>query len=258
MSVFHKLIKALLPPSRASNGLVVHINGQAISLLIVRRAGMKRMTLRLRLSDGAFVLTAPPRVARLALQSFAERHTSWIAARLQTQAQAISLAPQQQIALRGQPHRLVHIERVRGGVQLERGEDGAAEIRVTCAHSHFERRLRQFLHKEAAKDLQEAVQRHASTLGVSVARIVVRDQSSRWGSCSVRGVLSFSWRLILTPPFVLNYLAAHEVAHVQEMNHSPQFWQLVARLDPHHKQAEKWLKDNGQALQLIGRARPAA
>ena len=83
------------------------------------------------------------------------------------------------------------------------------------------RRVRDFLKREAKRDLEAASRRAAEALGVTVKRVSVRDQSSRWGSCSTTGVLSYSWRLILAPPFVLDYLAAHEVAHLVEMNHSP-------------------------------------
>ncbi len=86
-------------------------------------------------------------------------------------------------------------------------------------------------------------------LGVSVKRISVRDQSSRWGSCSTTGVLSYSWRLILAPPFVLDYLAIHEVAHLVEMNHSPRFWRLVSRMCPDAERAKVWLD--------VARRRPA-
>ena len=91
------------------------------------------------------------------------------------------------------------------------------------------RRVGDFLRREAQRDLEAASRRAAEQLGVSIKRISVRDQSSRWGSCSTTGVLSYSWRLILAPPFVLDYLAVHEVAHLVEMNHSPRFWRLVNR-----------------------------
>ena len=92
----------------------------------------------------------------------------------------------------------------------------------------------------------------AAALGVAVKRITVRDQSSRWGSCSTTGLLSFSWRLILAPSHVLDYLAAHEVAHLVEMNHSPRFWRLVQRLCPDHDRAKAWLDAHGADLHRYG------
>ena len=95
--------------------------------------------------------------------------------------------------------------------------------------AHLARRVRDYLKREAKHDLEAASRRYAGELGVTVRRVAVRDQVSRWGSCTAAGVLSFSWRLILAPPYVLDYLAAHEVAHLVEMNHSRRFWRVVAR-----------------------------
>ena len=97
------------------------------------------------------------------------------------------------------------------------------------------RRVADFLKREARKDLEVAVARHSKRLGVKPRRIVLRDTVSRWGSCSSTGGLNFSWRLILAPPFVLDYLAAHEVAHIVHMNHSPMFWKLTRRLLSRHR-----------------------
>jgi hypothetical protein len=91
-------------------------------------------------------------------------------------------------------------------------------------------------------------------LGVVVKRVTVRDQSSRWGSCSTNGVLSFSWRLILAPDFVLDYLAAHEVAHLVELNHSQRFWRLVKRIYPNFARAKAWLDLHGTDLHRYGPA----
>ena len=82
--------------------------------------------------------------------------------------------------------------------------------------------------------------------------ISIRDQTTRWGSCSSRGHLSFSWRLVLAPPHVLDYVAAHEVAHLQEMNHGPRFWELVRITMPHMDEARNWLKENGAKLHSYG------
>jgi predicted metal-dependent hydrolase len=89
-------------------------------------------------------------------------------------------------------------------------------------------------------------------LGVEFRRISVRDQTSRWGSCSSTGVLSYSWRLIFAPPFVLEYLAAHEVAHLVEMNHSRRFWRLVEHICPHVGRAKTWLDAHGGDLHRYG------
>jgi predicted metal-dependent hydrolase len=100
----------------------------------------------------------------------------------------------------------------------------------------------------ARKDLTEAAHRHAAAMGVRVRRISIRDQNSRWGSCSSQGALSFSWRLIMAPSFVLDYVAVHEVAHLVHMNHGPKFWRLVLSHCSQAKPARDWLKRHGGEL----------
>ncbi|HKM88237.1 MAG TPA: SprT family zinc-dependent metalloprotease, partial [Xanthobacteraceae bacterium] len=117
---------------------------------------------------------------------------------------------------------------------------------------HIDRRIGDFLRREAKHDLETASLKFAADLGVKIGRVAVRDQSSRWGSCSTSGVLSFSWRLILAPSYVLDYLAAHEVVHLLEMNHSARFWRLVQRLCPGHERAKVWLDVHGTDLHRYG------
>ena len=105
-----------------------------------------------------------------------------------------------------------------------------------------------FLKHEARTALAPAVDHHAASLGVTPARLTLRDTRSRWGSCTARGDLMFSWRLIMAPPEVLDYVAAHEVAHLVEMNHSRAFWDTVARTCPGFEEPRRWLKQNAEAL----------
>ena len=113
-----------------------------------------------------------------------------------------------------------------------------------------------FLKREAKRDLEAASRSAAEALGVAIKRVSIRDQSSRWGSCSTTGRLSYSWRLILAPRFVLDYLAAHEVAHLVEMNHSRRFWRLVERICPNVARAKAWLDAHGTDLHRYGMQRP--
>jgi len=118
--------------------------------------------------------------------------------------------------------------------------------------THAPRRVLDFLKREARKALEARVLHHAARLGVKPSRITVRDTASRWGSCSTARALSFSWRLILAPDFVLDYVVAHEVAHLREMNHGPRFWAHVKGLICDMKAAQNWLKNNGRELQRYG------
>jgi predicted metal-dependent hydrolase len=113
------------------------------------------------------------------------------------------------------------------------------------------RRVLDFLKKQAREDLSNAIDFHAERLGVKPKSISIRDSKTRWGSCSSNGTLSFSWRIILAPSDILDYLAAHEVAHLREMNHSPRFWKLVEDTCPHTKQSRAWLKAHGAILHAL-------
>src|SRR5262245_4765877 len=186
----------------------------------------RRYTLRIDAAAREVVLTIPPRGSLREAREFAQRHGAWIAARLKRLPRATPFAHDVVVPLRGVPHRIVHRHNARGTVWTE--QDGAGEpvICVAGEPPHHNRRVGDFLKREARRDLDAASRRYAKQLDVTIKRISVRDQSSRWGSCSNSGVLSFSWRLIFAPPFVLDYLAAHEVAHLVELNHSPKFWRL--------------------------------
>ena len=223
-----------------------------VYLVRVRRhRAARRYTLRIHSATRDVVLTMPPRGSLTQAREFAEKHGAWIAARLQRIPEAAPFADGTVLPLRGTAHRIVHRRAARGTVWIET----AAEERLLCVAGqapHVARRVRDFLKREAKRDLEAASRRAAAALAVGIKRVSVRDQSSRWGSCSTSGVLSYSWRLILAPPFVLDYLAAHEVAHLIEMNHSRAFWRLVERICPHMRSAKSWLEAHGAELHRYG------
>ncbi|MCO5090827.1 M48 family metallopeptidase [Bosea sp. (in: a-proteobacteria)] len=230
---------------------VVHA-GTLYPVLIKRRANARRMTLRVSQATGEITLTLPERAEFAAGRAFAENHGGWIAARMAKRPRAVPFAPGEVIPLRGVPHRIVHGAKARGLTRATRDGDGAPVIAVAGEAAHLPRRVRDFLRRLALEDLEKAVGRHTATLGIPARGIAIRDTRSRWGSCSSQGHLSFSWRLILAPPSVLDYLAAHEVAHLKEMNHSHRFWALTHRLCPHTQEAEAWLKRHGAGLHGYG------
>jgi predicted metal-dependent hydrolase len=223
---------------------------------IRRHRQARRYTLRIDAASREVVLTIPPRGSLSEARDFAHKHGGWIAARLKRLPKAAPFAPGIEVPLRGAGHRIVHRPRARGTVWTERDPDNNRLLCVAGEAPHVNRRITDFLKREARRDLEMASRRHAEKLRVSIKRISVRDQSSRWGSCSNSGVLSFSWRLVLAPPFVLDYLAAHEVAHLVELNHSQRFWRLVARIDPNAERAKAWLDANGADLHRYGLSTP--
>ena len=226
---------------------------QAVYLVHVRRHRQaRRYTLRVQAATRDIVVTMPTRGSLKEAAAFAQKHGAWIATRLSRLPQTVPFADGMVIPLRGTPHRILHRPHLRGTVWTETGADGGNVLCVTGGAPHINRRIMRYLKKEARRDLEAASRSYAGTIGAKIKRITVRDQSSRWGSCSSTGALSYSWRLIFAPPFVLDYLAAHEVAHLIEMNHSPRFWRLLAQMSPDMKQAKVWLDVNGTDLHRYG------
>ena len=226
---------------------------QAIYPVRVRRHRQaRRYTLRIHAATREVILTMPPRGSVREAKEFAQKHGGWIAARLRRLPEAAPFADGTVLPLRGVQHRIVHRPGLRGTVWAEMGADGEALLCVAGGAPHIDRRVGDFLRREALRDLDAASRRAAERLGVAIKRISVRDQSSRWGSCSTTGVLSYSWRLILAPPFVLDYLAVHEVAHLIEMNHSRQFWRLVNGVCSDANRAKLWLDIHGTDLHRFG------
>ena len=159
------------------------------------------------------------------------------------------------VPIRGVNHRIVERPRDRGTAWIEPALGGDKSLPLLCItgeRSHVARRVQDFLMREARRDIEAAVTRHAAKLGVTPRRITLRDTTSRWGSCSSTGALNFSWRLIMAPSYVLDYLAAHEVAHLVYMNHSPAFWKILGKLSAHVDRAEAWLKAHGAGLLRFG------
>jgi hypothetical protein len=230
---------------------VVH-DGVRYPVMVRRRASARRLTLRVSQATGEITLTLPARLDFAAGRSFAERHGGWIAARLAKRPQGVPFEPGALVPLRGVPHRIVHWTKVRGLTRAMLSAEGEPIIAVCGEAAHVARRIGDFLRREALVDLERAVARHTAVLGIPARKITLRDTTSRWGSCSSKGHLSFSWRLIMAPASVLDYLAAHEVAHLKEMNHSHRFWALTHRLCPGTEAAESWLKRHGASLHLYG------
>jgi predicted metal-dependent hydrolase len=226
---------------------VVH-EGVAYAVRLKRSPRARRYSLRIATATREAVLTMPQRGAYGTAADFARRHAGWLAVRLGKLPRLTPLQPGETIPFKGEPHHVRHDGQPRGAVRVSVTASGGREIIVSGPADHAGRRLRDFLRREAKRELELATARHARALGVAVQRVTVKDTVSRWGSCSSKGAISYSWRLILAPPFVLDYLAAHEVAHRVEMNHSARFWAVTRTLFPDMDRAEAWLKRNGASL----------
>lgn len=250
-------LRALLYRRPSEPSVIDVVFEKAVYLVRVRRHRQaRRYTLRIHSASREVVLTIPPRGNLKEARAFAEKHGGWIAARLHRLPEPAPFVHGALLPLHGIDHRIVHRPGSRGTVWIET----AGKQRLLCVAGdapHVSRRVSDFLKREAKRDLEVASRRAAESLGLTIKRVSIRDQSSRWGSCSTTGVLSYSWRLILAPPFVLDYLAAHEVAHLIEMNHSRRFWRLVEGICPDFRRAKSWLDANGSNLHRYGSSQGA-
>ena len=211
----------------------------------------RRYILRLKPSTRELVLTMPMRGSLTAAKAFLQRHEGWIETRLSALPDRILFVDGSLVPIRGELHRISHVEG-RGVTRIVVDAERGHILVVSGEAAHVPRRIQDFLKKSAKEDLAKATAHYAEKLEVSVKRVSIKDTSSRWGSCSSSGSISYSWRIILAPPFVLDYLAAHEVAHRREMNHSVRFWSVVKAICPHMDAAEAWLKCNGSGLHRYG------
>jgi len=151
------------------------------------------------------------------------------------------------VPLHGVEHRIRHAPLARAGVRVE-----GREIVVSGEARFLARRVADFFRAEARRSFGELVAAKAAAAQVRPARIAVKDTRSRWGSCATSRNLAFSWRLVMAPRHVQDYVAAHEVAHLRHMNHGPRFWALVDQLTPHGSDAVAWLRAHGPKLLRIG------
>jgi predicted metal-dependent hydrolase len=222
-----------------------------VAVALRRHPRARNYTLRVGSPAGSPVLTMPVRGSLAEARAFLDRNAGWLIRQMGKLPIVEPIADGAIIPLRGLPHRIRHAPHRRGTVTAFANGEGPLLL-VAGGGEHLRRRVIDFLRREARRDLERAVMRHAMMLGVRVKAIRLRDQTSRWGSCSTSGTLSFSWRLIMAPPFVLDYLAAHEVAHLHEMNHSPRFWHLVESVCPQTRDARAWLNREGVRLHAIG------
>jgi predicted metal-dependent hydrolase len=214
-------------------------------------AKARRVSLRVDAADGRIVLVHPRRTSAKTVLAFAAAKRDWIIAQLAALPARVAFDDGVAIPLRGTPHVLRFAPEERGGVWRE---DGV--IVVAGRREHAPRRLTDWLKAEARAAIAPLARVMAERLGRRIDRVTVRDTSSRWGSCSRAGALSFSWRLILAPDHVFTYVVAHEVAHLTHMDHSAAFWRTVGQLMPQGaeeaKSARDWLRRHGAVLHGYG------
>ncbi|WP_439521674.1 M48 family metallopeptidase [Marivita sp.] len=199
------------------------------------------MTLRISRVDGVVTLTVPRGVSEREALAFAVEKQDWVRGHLSKQGSQTLVGPGQRLTVAGADFDL----RDSAGKRL-RVAGNVIELPQPLEKGRVH--LLAWLKEQARAELTRASDHYAGQLGRPYARLTLRDTRSRWGSCSSAGALMYSWRLILAPKAVLNYVAAHEVAHLQEMNHSPDFWRVVHQLYGPHQEARAWLRHDGPKL----------
>ena len=212
-----------------------------VDITLRRSARARRFSLRVSRLDGRVTLSLPPGAREAEAMAFARQQEPWIRRALADLPQTATVGLGALVPVEGRllrldagPGRLIRID---GDSLLIPGNPAQAGVRAGAFLKHL-----------ARDRLTEASDRYARMIGQPYSRLTLRDTRSRWGSCTADGALMYSWRLAMAPPAVLDYVAAHEVAHLAQMNHSPAFWAVVARLVPGYAAHRRWLKQHGQAL----------
>jgi hypothetical protein len=209
----------------------------------------RRLALRIDAQAEAIELVLPRRTSVQRALSFIEENRGWLDKRINALPPRTVLADGETVPILDRPHRIRRVAQARGHKHVWI-EDG--EINVAATPEQIGRKVVDFLKDMARGEFTRRAQQLAEQIGRDIGRIAVRDTTTRWGSCSANGNLAFSWRLIMAPEAVLDYVVAHEVAHLVEMNHSPRFWRVVASLVADSATPRAWLRRHRAELMSYG------
>ena len=225
----------------------VSLQGHDVTLRLCVNRRARHISLRVDEKWGGVDLILPGRNARSEGIEFAHEKSSWILRQIDSLPVRVPFVDGAIIPILGKDHLVRHRPEARGVVWLS-----GTELNVAGEAPHMSRRITDWLRKSSREEIRHRAEAYAQSIDAKFARISVRDTRSRWGSCSEEGHLSFSWRLILAPEMVLDYVVAHEVAHLGELNHGRKFWRLVDQLCPGNRVPRYWLKRYGATLHRYG------
>ncbi|HEV7309272.1 M48 family metallopeptidase [Ensifer sp.] len=242
--------KRRIQPAPPAQTRQIVVAGKSLPLTIKQNARATRMTLRIEPGGRALKMTVPQGLPEREVNAFLNRHQGWLMTKLARFSGDSEIEEGGSLLIRGVSHRIERTGKIRGITEAVIVDDEPV-LRVGGGEEHLNRRIVDFLKKEARQDLDRLVAIYTGRIGRRAKSLSLKDTRSRWGSCSADGALSFSWRIVMAPPKVIAYLAAHEVAHLEEMNHGPDFWALCARLCPDTEDAKRWLRRNGTMLHAI-------
>jgi len=232
---------------KAKKPKILRLDTHEVEIWPRRNRRSRHMILSLDAAEGVFRLTLPHGVTVAEGLDFAAQKRPWILARLKELPPRIAFTPGAVVPYLGEPHLIVHEPLARRGVWREGGR-----IHASGLAEHVARRVQDHLKKAARAEILSRTHDKARRIDRRVTRVSLRDPRTRWGSCSSDGAISFSWRLVLAPEEVLDYVIAHEVAHLVHQDHSRAFWRLVAALTPSVAGPQRWLKAHGPELHRFG------
>jgi predicted metal-dependent hydrolase len=233
--------------ARPARRELLKIEGRAVEVSVRLNPRARRLIVKVHPATGEVSVVAPSQRALDRALDFARGQSDWIARQLSHVPAPVALIAGAKLPFLGREH--VIREGEGGPAPVWTEEDGDTRILYVAGRKeHTPRRVLDFLKREARRHLELRVIEYSARIGLRHRRITVRDTASRWGSCSSGRSLSFSWRLVLTPAFVMDYVVAHEVAHMREMNHGPAFWRIVKDLVGDVRKPQKWLREHGTAL----------
>ncbi len=222
-------------------------DGAPLPLTVRWHPRARRIRLRLAVHDRRIIVTLPPALGVQAALETADRHHEWVKRQLSARPARVPFADAAHVPFLGERYRIGHRPDGPADVRL-----AAGVIEIGGQLADLPRRIALFFRFEARRHLSAQVACHARSLSLGYGRISIRDGVTRWGSCGPSGNLAFSWRLVMAPWPVLDYVAAHEVAHLRERNHGEGFHRLVANLIPDPDAARSWLRENGSELHRYG------
>lgn len=225
-------------------GRQITIGNPPISIGVRTSARARRLSLRVSRIDGVASLTVPPHAKDRQIMAFLTDREDWLRSHVDQAAPQQPLKQGSLIPFEGRQIEITLADVARPVLQ-----DNV--LRLPTRRKSVSAQTKAFLKVAARTALASASDHYAAAIGRSYSKLTLRDTRSRWGSCTSAGGLMYSWRLIMAPPEVLSYVAAHEVAHLVEMNHSPAFWSLVADLMPDYEEHRAWLKREGAKLHQI-------
>ncbi|QBX36846.1 M48 family peptidase [Brevundimonas sp. S30B] len=233
-----------LPPEDGVPALLLTVNPRA-----------RRLSVRIDARRGEAVVVAPSQRSLAQAVAFARSRGAWIAERLAARAESRPLEPGATVSLKGRPIRLEATGGAGAARLVER--DGEPVILSGGEGEAFARRVENLFKRQARDLLTARTEHHLASLGGQAGRGPVRisivDTRSRWGSCSPHNrSIRYSWRVVMAPEPVIDYLAAHEVAHLVHADHSPAYWAVVHRLVGDHRPFRRWLREHGAALHAVG------